>query len=65
MKKYYAAKEALLDEDKALYRCYVATEGKRKAIFAAGFGKTPELAVSNANEIADALNANQLPTLRN
>lgn len=65
MKKYYVAKEALLDEDKNLYRCYVGAEGRKKIIFGAGFGKTPDLAIQNATEIADALNANQIPTLRN
>lgn len=55
--KYYAAKEALLDDEKELYRVYIGIEGQKNKLYAAIYGNTPSVAISNANEAVKLLNS--------
>ncbi len=53
--KYFHAKEALLDDEKDLYRVYIGIEGTKK-LYASIYGNTPQTAMINAMEAVAKLN---------
>lgn len=56
---YFAANEALLDDEKELYRVYIGIVGKKGHLYAAVYGNTPEVAKQNADNAVELLNADQ------
>lgn len=55
--KYFAANEALLDDEQDLYRVYIGIVGKKGHLFAAVYGNTQEVAKQNAEKAIQLLNA--------
>lgn len=55
--KYFAANEALLDDEKELYRVYIGIVGKKGHLYGAIYGNTPEVAKQNAEKAIALLNA--------
>ena len=60
--KYFAANEALLDDEKELYRVYIGIVGKKGHLYGAIYGNTPEVAIQNAEKAIALLNA-ETPTV--
>ncbi len=55
--KYYAAAEALLDDERELYRVYIGIgDPKKKKLHSAVYGNTPATAIHNAEEVVAKLN---------